>query len=162
AGIPAERPASTAGPERGRSRAQRSARCRNAGSVTPDGARIARSSRGVWGAATGATVAESPFHGVRERQTDMVALHAARGEHNMGDAHVATGEAGPSRWRVVITATALVVGGRLPATAGNAELCRQLTLECTEARAAGYHDVGICHVERVECPTDDDAPAPKR
>jgi len=29
------------------------------------------------------------------------------------------------------------------------------------ARAAGYQDVGSCHVERVKCPPDEDARVPK-
>ena len=42
------------------------------------------------------------------------------------------------------------------ARAGSPELCDQFHRECTEARAAGYQDVGICHVERLECPADAD------
>ncbi len=51
---------------------------------------------------------------------------------------------------------------RGPATAASKELCRQFHHECTEAHAAGYEDVGICHVERLECPNDEDARAPDR
>jgi hypothetical protein len=32
----------------------------------------------------------------------------------------------------------------------------------TEARAAGYSDAGICHVERLECPGDHGADVSKR
>ena len=56
----------------------------------------------------------------------------------------------------------LVVGARRPVAAASAEDCREFHRECTEARAAGYHDVGICNVERLECPADRDAGVPKR
>jgi hypothetical protein len=39
--------------------------------------------------------------------------------------------------------------------------CRAFHQECTEARAAGYRDVGICNVERLECPADHDARVPE-
>ena len=75
----------------------------------------------------------------------------------MRHAREATGDAGPSRWLVVIAAAVFVMVARSLATAASPELCRQLDRECTEARAAGYRDVGICHVERLECPTNADA-----
>ena len=58
-------------------------------------------------------------------------------------------------------AAVLLMGERRPAAA-SAEDCRKFHQECTEARAAGYSDVGICHVERLECPADRDADVPKR
>jgi len=73
-----------------------------------------------------------------------------------------TRDAGVPRWLAAVAACAAVVmGARCPAAAASPEDCRQFHQECTEARAAGYRDVGICHVERLECPTDDDAPVPK-
>jgi hypothetical protein len=59
-------------------------------------------------------------------------------------------------------AAVLLVGARGPAAAATAEDCRKFHQECTEARAAGYRDVGICNVERLECPADRDAGVPKR
>ena len=46
--------------------------------------------------------------------------------------------------------------------AASAENCRAFHRECTEAKAAGYRDVGICHVERLVCPGDRDAGVPQR
>jgi hypothetical protein len=54
---------------------------------------------------------------------------------------------------VIAAAGALIVAGT-SAHAASPELCAQFHSECTEARAAGYRDVGICHVERLECPAD--------
>ena len=69
---------------------------------------------------------------------------------------------GWSRWLgVIATAAVFVMGARSPATAASSELCRQFDRECSEALAAGYRDAGICHVERLECPTDEDARVPK-
>ena len=56
-----------------------------------------------------------------------------------------------------IAAAGLLVVACSPARAGSPELCDQFHRECTEARAAGYEDVGICHVERLECSADGDA-----
>ena len=53
-------------------------------------------------------------------------------------------------------AALLFTGERRPAAA-SAEDCREFHQECTEARAAGYSDAGICHVERLECSADRDA-----
>ena len=70
----------------------------------------------------------------------------------------------PRRWLLAVgaCAAALLMSERRPATAASAEDCREFHEECTEARAAGYSDVGICHVERLECPPDRDAGVPKR
>src|SRR2546426_9185414 len=59
-------------------------------------------------------------------------------------------------------AAVLLMGESRPAAAASAEDCREFHQECTEARAAGYNDVGICHVERLECPADRNADVPKR
>jgi len=48
-----------------------------------------------------------------------------------------------------------------PAGAASPEDCREFRQERTEASEAGYCNVGICNVERLECPTDDDVSAPK-
>ena len=37
------------------------------------------------------------------------------------------------------------------ATAASDQDCRKFRQECEEAKAAGYRDVGICNVERLEC-----------
>jgi hypothetical protein len=58
-------------------------------------------------------------------------------------------------------AALLLMGERRPAAA-SAEDCREFHQECTEARAAGYSDAGICHVERLECADDGDADVNKR
>jgi hypothetical protein len=51
----------------------------------------------------------------------------------------------------------LVLGVGHPAGAAGPEECRRFDEECADARAAGYRDVGICNVERLECPSDRDA-----
>ena len=38
------------------------------------------------------------------------------------------------------------------AIAASDEDCRKFHAECREAKAAGFRDVGICNVERLECP----------
>ncbi len=70
----------------------------------------------------------------------------------------------PTRSIIVVAAcaTLLLAVERPPAAAASADLCRKFHQECTEARAAGYRDVGICHVERLECPADPDAGVAKR
>ena len=74
-----------------------------------------------------------------------------------------TRDAGVPRWLAAVAACAAVVmGARCPAAAASPEDCRQFHQECTEARAAGYRDVGICNVERLECLPDPDASARKR
>jgi len=55
-----------------------------------------------------------------------------------------------------IAAAVFLVGARFPVTAASPDLCRQFDRECTEARAAGYEDVGICHVEQLECSANDE------
>ena len=58
---------------------------------------------------------------------------------------------------------AVFLAGELrPAEAASPEDCRRFHEECTEARAAGYRDVGICNVERLECLPDQDGNARKR
>ena len=59
-------------------------------------------------------------------------------------------------------ATLLLLTNSRPAAAASEEDCRAFHRDCTEARAAGYREVGICNVERLECPTDRDAEAPRR
>jgi hypothetical protein len=56
----------------------------------------------------------------------------------------------------VIVAAGVLVVACCSARAGSPELCDQFHRECTEARAAGHQDVGIFHVERLECPADAD------
>ena len=70
----------------------------------------------------------------------------------------------PRRWLLAVGACAAVflMGKSRPAAAASAEDCRAFHQECTEARAAGYRDVGICNVERLECPAGPDAGVPKR
>jgi len=62
---------------------------------------------------------------------------------------------------VAACAAALLMDTRSPASAASPKDCRSFHEECAEARAAGYRDVGICNVERLECPTDHDARVPK-
>jgi len=62
---------------------------------------------------------------------------------------------------VAACAAALLLGGPYPARAASPEDCREFHDECTDARAAGYHDNGICNVERLECSAMDDARVPK-
>ena len=66
--------------------------------------------------------------------------------------------------RHVVIAAAAVLGMGMcsPATAASPEFCPEFHRECTEAQAVGYQDVGICHVEQLECPPDEDAhPKPR-
>jgi hypothetical protein len=65
-----------------------------------------------------------------------------------------------AQW-LIVAAPVLVMGARSPARAASTELCAQFDRECTEARAAGYRNAGICKVERLECPTDADARVPQ-
>jgi hypothetical protein len=58
--------------------------------------------------------------------------------------------------RVVVVCAVVLLLGTLPVRAASPEDCREFHDECTEARAAGYRDVGICNVERLECRVDDD------
>ncbi len=64
----------------------------------------------------------------------------------------------PPLFLKAIAAAGLLVVACSPARAGSPELCDQFHRECKEAHAAGYEDVGICRVERLECPTDADRP----
>jgi len=61
----------------------------------------------------------------------------------------------PFFMKAIAAATVLVVACS-SARAGSPQLCGQFRRECTEARAAGYEDVGICHVEQLECRADAD------
>jgi len=51
-------------------------------------------------------------------------------------------------------AVVLAIGEISLAEAANEEDCRKFHQECSDARAQGYRDVGICNVERLECTTD--------
>jgi hypothetical protein len=66
-----------------------------------------------------------------------------------------------ARWLVAACAAVLLLGAPCPARAASPEDCRKFHDECTDAHAAGYRDVGICNVERLECRADYDARAPK-
>jgi len=100
--------------------------------------------------------------------------NAGAGAPAPGDAFLAVGRRGapvmiweprhPRRWLLAVGACAAVflMGKSHPAAAASAEDCRAFHQECTEARAAGYRDVGICNVERLECPAGPDAGVPKR
>jgi len=68
------------------------------------------------------------------------------------------------RWLLVVAACAAValMGERRPAGAASVEDCRAFHQECMEAKAAGYRDVGICNVERLECPARRDVSVPRR
>jgi len=63
---------------------------------------------------------------------------------------------------VGVSAAMLLMGEVRRAEPASPAVCRQFHQECSEARAAGYRDVGICNVERLECPPDPDASARKR
>ena len=63
---------------------------------------------------------------------------------------------------VGVCAAVFVIGRSHRAAAGSAEDCRAFHQECTDARAAGYRDAGICHVERLECPAERDTSVPQR
>jgi len=56
----------------------------------------------------------------------------------------------------------LLIGASRPAGAASADDCRAFHQECTEAKAAGYHDPGICNVERLECRADRDVSVPRQ
>jgi hypothetical protein len=50
---------------------------------------------------------------------------------------------------------AVLAAGETSLAAGSSEEdCRQFHQQCSEARAQGYRDAGICNVERLECTTD--------
>ena len=55
---------------------------------------------------------------------------------------------------VVACAAVLAAGEDSFARGANEEICRQFHQECSEARAQGARDAGICNVERLECTTD--------
>jgi hypothetical protein len=67
-----------------------------------------------------------------------------------------------AKWLVAACAAVLLLGAPCPARAATPEDCREFHDECSDAHAAGYSDVGICNVERLECRANDDARAPKR
>ena len=54
----------------------------------------------------------------------------------------------------VACAALLALGETSLAEGANEEDCRKFHHECSDARAQGYRDVGICNVERLECTTD--------
>ena len=51
------------------------------------------------------------------------------------------------------------IGDSCPVKGASAEDCREFDRECMDAKTAGYVDVGICNVERLECPADRDVNA---
>ena len=55
---------------------------------------------------------------------------------------------------VVACAAVLAAGETSLAEGANAEDCRKFHQECSDARALGYRDAGICNIERLECTTD--------
>ena len=55
---------------------------------------------------------------------------------------------------VVACAAILAAGENSFAKGANEEICWQFHQECSEARAQGARDAGICNVERLECKTD--------
>ena len=59
-------------------------------------------------------------------------------------------------------AAGLLLSSSRLAAAASAEDCRMFERECTEAKAAGYSEVGICNVERLECPPEGETRAPRR
>jgi len=63
---------------------------------------------------------------------------------------------------VGVVVAGFLMGASHPAAGASAEDCRAFHQECTEARAAGYRDVGICNVERLECPADPEVGVPKQ
>ena len=68
----------------------------------------------------------------------------------------------PKRWLLAVGACAAVFLTGDPAAGASPEDCRLFHQECAEARAAGYRDVGICHVERLECAVDPEVSVPTR
>ena len=54
----------------------------------------------------------------------------------------------------VACAAVLAAGEGSFAKGANEEIYRQFHQECSEARAQGARDAGICNVERLECTTD--------
>jgi len=69
----------------------------------------------------------------------------------------------PRRWLLAagVYATVFLIGESHPADAASAEDCRTFHQECTEARGAGYSEVGICNVEQLECAADRDVSVPE-
>jgi len=58
------------------------------------------------------------------------------------------------RWPLlgaVACSTVLAAGSRPPAAGANGEDCGKFHVACTEARAQGHRDAGICNVERLAC-----------
>ena len=66
----------------------------------------------------------------------------------------------------VAYAAVLAAGDTSLAAGANEEECRSFHQECSDARALGYRDAGICNVERLECtsasPDDPEAGVGKR
>jgi len=63
---------------------------------------------------------------------------------------------------VGVSAAMLLMGEVRRAEPASPAVCRQFHQECSEARAAGYRDVGICNVERLECSADRDVRVPEQ
>jgi len=51
-------------------------------------------------------------------------------------------------------AAVLAAGEASLADGANEEDCRKFRQDCSDARAQGARDAGICNVERLECTTD--------
>jgi len=64
------------------------------------------------------------------------------------------------RWFVAACAAVLLLAPPCPVRGATPEDCREFHDECSDARAAGYRDNGICNVERLECRADDDTRVP--
>jgi len=56
-------------------------------------------------------------------------------------------------WSLVAYAVLLAAAAPSVVMAASEEECRTFHQECEEATAAGFRDVGICNVERLECRT---------
>ncbi len=66
------------------------------------------------------------------------------------DAERPQGRSGHPRCIETLFVLSTILGPSV-AVAASEEDCRTFHRECEEARAAGYDDVGICNVERLEC-----------
>ena len=77
-------------------------------------------------------------------------------EHETNMDATPSGRARRRRSLLVASACAavLLTGPRDSAVAGSVADCSAFHQECADAKAAGYSDPGICHVERLECPAD--------
>jgi hypothetical protein len=66
------------------------------------------------------------------------------------DAGRPQGRSGHPRCIETLLVLSTILAPSVAAAASEAE-CRAFHQECEEARAAGWDDVGICNVERLEC-----------